>query len=406
MKQSDIKIYRYRWVILIIFSILNLIMQLHWLNFAAIAREARIYYDATALQIDFFALIFMIVFLIACIPASYVVDTYGIRIGTGITAVLILIFALLKGFFPSNYTIVCVAQVGLALAQPFLINSTTKVANHWFPITERATAVGIASMSQFLGMVVAMIATPFLLVKGEGSGYQLDNMLLIYGVISAVSAILLLLFMRERPATPPCIGEAEERFTIFKGIKNVFQTRDMVIVLVVVFFALGIFNAITTCIDQISQFKGLNVEQTGMLGGVMLIAGLLGAVIIPILSDKLLKRRIFLLIGMIGMCPGLIGFTFASGYVPSLVYSAIMGFFMLGCAPVLYQYAAEICIPSPESTVQGLILLVGQVSGILFVYGMNELSVIGFMQFFLVLSVINIIMFSIIKESPELAVQS
>lgn len=398
-------VYGYRWVVLAVFSILNIIVQMHWLNFAAIAREARIYYGVASLEIDFLALIFMIVFLVFCIPASYIIDTYGIRIGTGISAVFIGVFAMLKGLFPTSYTMICIAQIGLALAQPLLINSATKLANQWFPVSERATAVGITSMAQFLGMVVAMIATPFLLVKKVTAGYRLDNMLMIYGILSLVFSILLIVFMKEKPETPPVLGENEERFTIFKGIENVFKTKDMLIVLTVVFFALGVFNAITTCIDQISELKGLNIEQTGVIGGIMLIAGILGAIILPILSDKMLKRKMFMQIGMIGMCPGLIGFTFLENYTLLLVFSVILGFFMLGCAPVLFQYAAEVSLPSPESTVQGLILLVGQVSGILFVFGMNEFKIAEFMYFFVVLSFINILLFTLIRESPMLLLE-
>jgi len=406
MKKANSQVYAYRWVVLGVLSILSLVIEIHWVNFAAIAREARLYYGVTALQIDFFSLIYMIVFLVMCIPASFIIDKYGIRIGTGIGAVLIVIFALMKGIFSDNYLLVCVAQTGLAIAQPFLTNAGTKVANHWFPMTERATAVGIASMSMFLGIMVALIATPLMLTQNAAGASQLDSMLMTYGIISAVSAILLLVLMKERPPTAPEIGEDEERYTPFKGISTVFKTRDMVIVLVVVFIALGTFNAITTCIDQISQLKSLNIEQAGMLGGVMLIAGLAGAIVLPILSDRLQKRKIFLLLGMIGMAPGLAGIIFASDYILLLGFSSLLGFFLLGAAPVLFQYSAEITFPAPESTVQGLIQYVGQISGVLFVYAMNQLSVTGVMYFFLALSIISIVLFSMIKESPRILISN
>jgi MFS family permease len=135
----------YRWVVLFVFSIINAVMQIQWLTFAPIAREARIVYDVTALQIDFLSMIFMVMFILICIPASYVIDTFGIRIGVGFGAILIGIFGLLKGLCAHNYTIVVISQTGLAIAQPFILNAATKVAGRWFPIQERATAVGIAN---------------------------------------------------------------------------------------------------------------------------------------------------------------------------------------------------------------------------------------------------------------------
>jgi len=174
----------------------------------------------------------------------------------------------------------------------------------------------------------------------------------------------------------------------------------MRIMLLLFFLGLGMFNAISTCIDQICQIKGLSTEQTGLVGGMMLIAGIAGALIMPILSDKLRKRKAFILIGMVFMTPGLAGLTFATGYMTLLVSSFVLGFFLLGaCAPVGFQYCAEISFPAPESISQGLILLMGQISGILFIYGMNKMGMIASLVVFVCFSAVGIILSVIIKES-------
>ena len=49
----------YRWVVLLVFSIINAVMQVQWLTFAPVAREARLVYGVTALQIDLLSMIFM-----------------------------------------------------------------------------------------------------------------------------------------------------------------------------------------------------------------------------------------------------------------------------------------------------------------------------------------------------------
>jgi hypothetical protein len=43
------------------------------------------------------------------------------------------------------------------------------------------------------------------------------------------------------------------------------------------------------------------------------------------------------------------------------------GFFLIGTGPILFQYAAEITIPTPEGTSNGMIQLIGQVS-VIYVY--------------------------------------
>ena len=214
---------------------------------------------------------------------------------------------------------------------------------------------------------------------------QLHNMLLTYGIISVASAILVLVFLKNQPAAAPGTDGTDERIKVFEGLRRILGLKDMRLMLLLFFLGLGMFNAISTCIDQICQIKGLSTEQTGLVGGMILIAGIIGALILPILSDKFRKRKAFIVIGMVFMTPGLIGLTVATGYIPLLVSSFVLGFFLLGaCAPVGFQFCAEVSFPAPESTSQGLLLLAGQISGILFIIGMNRFGMIPFLIIFLV----------------------
>jgi len=52
---------------------------------------------------------------------------------------------------------------------------------------------------------------------------------------------------------------------------------------------------------------------------------------------------------------------------------ALLGFFMVGLAPVGYQYGAEITAPLPEGTSNGLLVLAGQVS-VVFIFGMEAMK--------------------------------
>ncbi len=401
MTEKEIRLYNYRWIVLFVYAVINIVVQIQWLTFATIAREAKIVYGVTALQIDFFSLIYMLVFLIVCIPASYIIDTYGIKIGIGIGAVLTGVFGLMKGIYATDYAIVAISQTGLAIAQPFILNSATKLSSRWFPANERATAVGIATLSQFIGILIVMIATPLMISKTTEGIYDISGMMMTWGVVSAIAAVILLIFLKESPPTPPVMGEEEDRFEVFKGIKHIFNNKDMLYLIIFFFIGLGVFNAVSTCIDQICQTKGLSIEETGLVGGIMLIAGIIGAAVIPVFSDKYLKRKPFLIVGMVGTTIGLIGLTFSHDYFGALVFSFILGFFLLGvCAPIGFQYSAEVSNPAPESTAQGLVLLAGQISGIIFIFGINKFGITSFLFAFIVLMLINILLTFLIKESP------
>jgi len=417
MVKSEFKVYRYRWVILAIFMIISFVIQLQWLSHASVERPAEVFYKGQFNQnsffnIDFLAMVYMLVYIIVSFPASYIIDTYGIRVGIGLGAVIAAISGLVKGFYADSFLIVVLAQVGLAIAQPLVLNAVTAVTVRWFPLRERGLAAGFAILAQYLGIVFAMLVTPLLIgtdphQANYGSGFP--HMLMLYGWLTFGAAVITLLLLKEKPPTPPAADDLV-RQSFFKGIKHILKQRDMILTSFVFLIGLGIFNAISSMTDSISANLGIQ-DSDGLIGGFMLIGGIFGAVIIPILSDKYRMRKRFMVICTIGALPGVLGLSL-TGYFfhdPSFVYGIalasafILGFFIMSAGPVGFQYAAEISYPAPESISQGLLLWVGQISGLLFVAGMsvrNNRYLNDWMILFSVLMVVVIYLVFMTKESP------
>ena len=119
--------------------------------------------------------------------------------------------------------------------------------------------------------------------------------------------------------------------------------------------------------------RGFTPAIAGDLGTVMMVGGLLGAVIIPPISDRQRKRKRFILWGIILAVPGLVGVTFATSYWLLMLSAFVLGFFLISTGPIGIQYAAEITQPTPEGTSNGLIQLFGQTS-VVFVYIMQAMQ--------------------------------
>ena len=102
------------------------------------------------------------------------------------------------------------------------------------------------------------------------------------------------------------------------------------------------------------------------------ISRVVGALILPALSDHYRKRTPFLVPALAGATVGLVGITYATSYWLLLVASFVLGFSLLSSGPVGFQYGAEVTYPTPEGTSNGLLLLMGQVSGIAFILGMDS----------------------------------
>ncbi len=415
--KEKFKIYPYRWVVLAAFMFITFVIEIQWLAHAAVARPAAVFYegqflDSSFINIDFLAMIYMLVYLVMSIPASYVIDTYGIKTGLGIGAVLLGISGLVKGVFATDFNIVLIAQIGLAVAQPFILNAVTAVSVRWFPLSERGLAAGLSVLAQYLGIIVAMLVTPLMIGTNpdmESYGHGFEKMLMVFGILSFVAAVVSLVFIKEYPPTPPN-DEEYVRHGFFEGIKYIFHQKDMLITLALFTVGLGIFNAISSMTDAIAANIGVK-DSDGLIGGLMLIGGVIGALVIPVISDKQQKRKKFLVICMIGAVPGILGLTFAGiissdpqiAYSIALTSSFILGFFIMSAGPIGFQYAAEVSYPAPESTSQGLLLLVGQVSGLVFVAGMSTQQnafLNQFMILFSALAFLIIVGVLFLKESP------
>ena len=112
----------------------------------------------------------------------------------------------------------------------------------------------------------------------------------------------------------------------------------------------------------------------------MLAGGVLGAVIIAPISDKLHKRQAFLLFGFAMAIPCVLGLAFAHHQFALFTFSFALGFFLVSVNPVGMQYASEITQPTPEGTSNGLVQLAGQLS-VVFVYLMDALKTRGWILY-------------------------
>lgn len=368
MSDKGFRLYAYRWVVLAVFMFVNLTIQMLWIAYAPITGPAAQFYGVTDLQIGLLAMLFMIAFIPLSIPVSWAIDTYGFRLTVSIGAVLMGIFGVMRGLAGANYTLVLWSTIGIAVAQPFLLNAWTKVPAQWFAIEERATAVGLVILANLVGAALGMVLTPILIETMPIPAVQL-----IYGGLAAVSTLLFVVFAREKPPTPPCPPGMEVRALVLDGLKHAFTVKAFWLYLLVWFIGMGIFNGITTWVENIIRPRGFTPTNAGTLGALMLVGGILGAIIIPPFSDKQHKRQRYLLLGTTLAIPGLIGLTFATSYWVLLLSAFSMGFFLISTSPIGMQYAAEITHPTPEGTSSGLIQLFGQAS-VVFVYIMEAMK--------------------------------
>jgi MFS family permease len=362
VEKSSFRVYGYRWVVLAVFMFINVTIQMLWISYSPITGPAAAYYGVTDLKIGLLSMMFMIAFIPLSIPVSWMIDTWGFHKAVSVGAVLMGIFGILRGLAGARYGLVLASTIGIAVAQPFLLNAWTTVPAKWFDLEFRATAVGLVTLSSLVGTAVGMVLTPALVQQMSIARVQL-----LYGILAAASSVLFILLAREKPPTPPCPAGQETRALMLDGLKSALKNRMFWMFLAVSFIALGIFNGLSTWVEPIIRPRGFSPEQAGTVGALMLVGGVIGAVVIPAFSDKQRQRQKYLMIGVLGVIPGLIGVTFARSAWLLMPSAFELGFFLTSLSPVGMEYAAEITYPTPEGTSNGLIQLFGQ-AAVVYVY--------------------------------------
>ena len=373
---------------------LNIAMsQIMWMTFAPIARDAAaVYTHGNIDAIDLLAILAMLAWIPFCLPAAWCIDNIGLKKGAGIGVVLVGLCGFLRIFAPS-YGWLLACMIGCAIAQPFVLNAFTKLASNWFPENEEALASGLLTMSLFIGFTIVMFATDFILAHYRNIGairQGIDAVLYLYGIPALIGMILYLVLVKDKPKLPPNAIAAEKKVTMTIGLKALFRNRDFLFLLGLFFIGVGAFNAILTKIDYIFKNRPLDIDSAlapGIVGGLIVIGGMCGAVILSALSDKYHKRRIFLIMAAGMAVPLSLFLQYLSSIVLLGLCGFVFGFFLISAMPVGLTYAVEKTHPVPEATSNGILMLSGQISGlpIVFLFNMTAITILFGVAFILAL---------------------
>jgi cyanate permease len=354
IEHSAVKAYGYRWVVLTVWMFTNILMQALWICYSPVSSQAAKLWGVSEFWVGFLAMSFMYVYIAMSMPASWFIEKYGFSFAVGLSGVVMGVAALVKGVFSLNYPVVLICQIAIAIVQPLMVNSGTKVAAKWFPIQERATIVGIGSLGPFIGQAFGLMATPFMV-----QAYGFATTFLIYGILAAVSAVLFIIFTRENPPTP---AGYEKRVAMTAGLKLVLTRLDFYLLSFAFFVVFAVWQGVPTWIEGIARERGLSSTEAGTVGALLMIGGVVGALLIPAISDRLRKRKQVLITALLLSLPGMLGLTFLHGFGPVTISAIWLGILLVGAIPLVLQYAVEVCYPAPEPASSGLLMIASQAS--------------------------------------------
>lgn len=369
MSNQEYKVYGYRWVVLLLFMFVNIIIQILWISFATVTSTATTFFGVDEIAIYLLSITFMLIYIPITFVSAWVIDKYNFKIGTILGALFTGVFGFIRIFTGGNYIVILICQIGVAIAQPFFLNSVTKLSSNWFPPSERTTATGIGVISILIGTALGLFITPLLVET-----FNFQTMLLTYGILSLVACVIYLIFVKNKPPTPPSEVITDEKVMMLDGLKKLIKNFNFIILIVAFLIGLGIFNTILTYIEGIVLPRGYDTIFAGIFGGLILLGGIVGSFVMSILSDKYKKRKILLVISItIALC-SLLAISFITNYILLDILGFIFGFGLVSSSPVGLEYAVDITKPVPEATSNGILMMSGQIGGIIMILGLENFT--------------------------------
>lgn len=370
----SVKAYRYRWVVLLSLVLLIISVESQWLTLAPVGRVANHFYEGQlhlrySTPVDLLSLMYLLVFVAASVPASYLLHRLGIRWVVWLASGTIIFGAMTKALYLTDLRFVLFGQFFLAVGQTLVLVSITEIVSRWFPIRERGMAVGLTSASQYLSLALVMIISPLWVVTRSadpmwGSGFE--RMMRFWGFFSAVLALVPAFLIRENPPTPSSHYQSP-RSSYRANFRALGLSSSLRGLLVIFSICWGVLMTLFIKIDQISAMLGIQ-DSNGILGIAMFAGGMVGATVLPALSDRYRRRKLFFVFCTFSSIPGF-ALLFLANHLASTPFGAtslavigcsIIGLSLLAAIPIGSQYAAELGSGVGEEVIQSLLLLTSQ----------------------------------------------
>ncbi len=337
-----------------------------------------------------------LIYVLVSVPAGKFIDKRGYRTGLIFGTLVMTIGATLR-VSEGSFTRLLIAQVIIALSQPFIINSISKLVLEWFDKSQEALATGLGTMGMFIGMAVGLMLTPYIYEK---TGFK--KTMGIFAFLSTLGFIACTVFLK--PPQKVSLLTTDATSSIFTDFRFFLKDKNLINIFALAFLGLGFFNDLTTWLEPILAPHGIGPVQAGTIGGVLIIGGIVGAVIIPTFSDFYKRRKPFVMLGLLVAAVTLMPLCFNGNFKTLLILSVIQGFFFLPAFSLILQMCSEQVGDTHGATATGILMLLGNLGGVLVILLMqaSKSDTTGFapsIYLLLALLVISVVLTIFLKET-------
>ena len=342
-----------RWAILGGYGLLAACTQLLWLTYAPITTQAHRVMGVSAGAVGDLAGIFPLMYVVLALPCGRWLDA-RFEQALSVGAILTAGGGLLRLLGPASYGWALAGQFVVALGQPLVLNSMTKVAARYFPPEERTAAISIGSVSLYVGILVAVLS--------GGPLFDAGGLRLLISVQAAM-AVVAGAWVVLAVGTPAAFqGDP----SVAVSLRWLRRDRFMWMLGGLLFVGMGVFNAVATWLDSILGHFGRG-GAAGYLIAIMTVAGILGAAVVPQAVAKRDRRRALLQVTVGVTAVAFLAIAALHNVVFVGVVLFLEGFVLLAALPVVLDWSELHTGPERAGAAVGFLLLAGNFGGVVLV---------------------------------------
>ncbi|KAK2784965.1 hypothetical protein FQN52_008789 [Onygenales sp. PD_12] len=373
---GEYKVYKRRFFGLAQLVLLNVIVSWDWLTFSAVSKTASEHFRVSEGTINWMSIGFQFAFCVSSPIVIWTLNKGGPKQSLTVSAVLLLIGNWIRyGGTRANGGIFGVAMFGqilIGFAQPFCLSAPTRYSDLWFTDRGRTSATALATLANPFGGALGQLIGPLFATKAS----EIPNMVLYISIISSIACIPTL-FIPSKPPTPPSAASNVPRLPLTESPLALLRTLEFWLIFLPFSIYVGLFNSISSLLNQILQPHGFSETDAGITGALLIVVGLVAAAILSPLTDRyknyLLTTKI--LVPIIAVC--YIGFIFApraSSVAGPYVTAALLGASSFAVLPVILEYLVEITYPMSPEVSSAVCWVGGQLCGAAFILIENALK--------------------------------
>lgn len=296
---EDFILYKKRFFVVFLFAFSQLMISVLLNTLNPIAAFLCIIYHQDPVVVNLGGLLFALMHPIFTFPASYVIDTYGTRVGIALGCVLGMLGVSLRMLINHHFAWVIVGQVIAGIGRPFILNCQAKIAANWFSSSTRGGVTQLLTLVLNVSLIIGILIPGFVfkgyapdesdpenLAEGRHTTFKL---MMVETIMAAVCFLPNMLFQDSLPPTPPSESGLMPREPFKIAMPKMLKNTNYMLLLIAFGCYFGIFNAISIILSYLIEpfFSEESLPMAvAAVGGSPIISGILGVIILGPIQRK------------------------------------------------------------------------------------------------------------------------